>query len=100
MARSYYCTFDPELFWHLSYTFPCLRTSLKVVVVRNYDGGVFQLDMLKYLARTGKRLVRVLQKVEIYLRKGMDPNRMAVANAETEILKAYSKRAKVIVHNV
>ncbi|CAA7022720.1 unnamed protein product [Microthlaspi erraticum] len=98
MARSYYCN-DPKIFWQKSYTFPCLRTSLKVVVVRNFDGGVFQLDMLKYLARTAKGLVRVLQRVEIYLRKGMDPNRMAVATAQAEMLKAFSKRAKVIVHN-
>ncbi|ESQ44631.1 hypothetical protein EUTSA_v10003202mg [Eutrema salsugineum] len=55
--------FDPETYWTYVLSHECLKKTLKVVEVRNFTGGTYQLHILRVLIRWGL----VLEKVDLYL---------------------------------
>lgn len=74
-------------------------------MVKNFGGGSNELNVLKYLIRSGRGqgsgrgVGAVLERVDLYLANGLEEGLRMVALAGAEILQRTSKRVQVLVHN-
>ncbi|KAJ4905202.1 F-box protein [Raphanus sativus] len=65
--------FNPKSYWTYPISHKCLKKTLKVVELRSFTGGTYELVMLKYLIRTGC----VLERVDLYLPVGTSESEKA-----------------------
>lgn len=82
-----------------------MRKTLKVVVVKNFGGGSNELNVLKYLIRSGRAhgsclgVGAALERVDLYVGNGLEEGQRMLARAGAEMLQRTSKRVQVLVHN-
>ncbi|EOA28377.1 hypothetical protein CARUB_v10024582mg [Capsella rubella] len=92
--------FDPDTYWKFRNSHACLKETLKVVKVRDFTGGMYELLMLQFLFRCGL----VLERVELYLPKGLGgiEKRLALAAAQEVgmTFKAASVHLRIFLRNV
>ncbi|EOA32480.1 hypothetical protein CARUB_v10015759mg [Capsella rubella] len=82
-------TKDPKTYWLTSKAYKCLEKTLKVVKVKNFTGGFNELQVLQYLIRTGC----VLERVDLYEAKGLNPNQKSLVMAGVEKAQKNFKKA-------
>ncbi|KAG2325391.1 hypothetical protein Bca4012_039885 [Brassica carinata] len=91
--------FNPKSYWAYPIIHKCLKETLKVVEVRNFTGGTYELVMLRYLIRSG----RVLERVDLYLPVGTSESEKTLVRATMKTLGdegvASSKRLWIRQHD-
>lgn len=91
--------FDPATFWLYGSSHGCLKNTLKVVQVRNFNGDTYVFQVLMFLMRWGL----VMERVDFYLPSGVDDNHKAWARyAATKVrneFAATSDLLQVYLHN-
>lgn len=91
---------DPDTYWRFRITHKCLLKTLKVVEVRNFGGGLYELQVLQYLIRYG----RVLERVDFYLSSELEEGQKILARAAADMIgtrfERGSSRLKIFLHNV
>ncbi|ESQ42978.1 hypothetical protein EUTSA_v10015513mg [Eutrema salsugineum] len=88
---------DPRVYWLYNITYNCMRKTLKTVVVKNFKCGPNELNVLKYLIRSGSGLGSgpVLEKVEIFVSNGLDESQKMYAYEGAEMLQRISEHVQV-----
>ncbi|KAL1213760.1 putative F-box/LRR-repeat protein [Cardamine amara subsp. amara] len=94
-----YAGIDPRTYWMQNISYKCLRKTLKVITVKNFGGGSNELNILRYLIRSGGGC-GVLERVEIYMRNTSKENQRMTTLARAAMLQRTSGRVQVLVHNV
>ncbi|KAL1221322.1 F-box protein [Cardamine amara subsp. amara] len=89
---------DPKTYWRFEINHKCLKGTLKVVELRNFTGGLNELNVLEFLIRCG----RVLERVDLYLPHGMEDSqklkaRVAAVTVSTTF-KTPSKRLSIFLY--
>ncbi|KAF3560046.1 hypothetical protein F2Q69_00014296 [Brassica cretica] len=91
--------FNPKSYWAFPISHKCLKKTLKVVEVRNFSGGTYELIVLRYLIRSG----RVLERVDLYLPVGTSESEKSSVRATMSTLGdegvASSKRLRIRQHD-
>ncbi|VVB06594.1 unnamed protein product [Arabis nemorensis] len=92
--------FDPDKYWTFKITHKCLKSTLKVVEVRSFSGGLRECQVLQYLIRYG----RVLERVDLYLSSEMEEGQKILARAAAHtIVTRFAKgssRLSILLHDV
>ncbi|VVA97212.1 unnamed protein product [Arabis nemorensis] len=90
--------FDPETYWEYPISHRCLKKTLKVVELRNFRGGLYEVYVLQFLIRCGL----VLERVELYLPIGVVESQrtsaFVVAESLWKVTKIASKNLKIYLH--
>ncbi|ESQ43849.1 hypothetical protein EUTSA_v10005956mg [Eutrema salsugineum] len=90
--------FCPKTYWTYVISHKCLKKTLKVVEVRNFTGGAYELQILKFLIRLGL----VLERVDLYLPVGTLEAHKTLARATVRKLcksEASSNRLCIRLHD-
>ncbi|KAF8080907.1 hypothetical protein N665_0915s0007 [Sinapis alba] len=91
--------FNPQSYWAYPISHECLKKTLKVVEVRNFTRGTYELNVLRYLVRSS----RVLERVDLYLPVGTSKREKILAHASMRTLGdegvATSKRLWIRQHD-
>ncbi|CAA7030550.1 unnamed protein product [Microthlaspi erraticum] len=91
--------FDPATFWLYGSSHGCLRNTLKVVEVRNFNGDTYVFQVLMYLMRWGL----VMERLDFYLPSGVDEDHKAWARyAATKVRNEFAASSNVLqvyLHN-
>ncbi|CAH2069933.1 unnamed protein product [Thlaspi arvense] len=90
-ARKNPPSFDPKTYWMKKMRCICLMKTLKVVVVKNFVRGRDDLNVLKFLIRSGA----VLERVELYVPFGVDEDKKRFVDEGAEMLQRSSKHVHV-----
>lgn len=92
--------FDPDKYWTLKITHKCLKSTLKVVEVRSFSGGLRECQVLQYLIRYG----RVLERVDLYLSSELEEGQKILARAAAQMIGTKfakgSSRLTILLHNI
>lgn len=90
---------DPETYWKFQINHRCLKKTLKVVKLRGFSGGLYELCVLRFLIRCG----RVLERVDLYLPTGLVESQRSYAHAAAEIIgttfETASERLRISLRN-
>lgn len=90
---------DPDTYWRFAFNHRCLKKTLKVVELRNFTGGSYEVKVLQFLIRYG----RVLERVDLYLPCGVKESQRLLARAAAEkvgtTFAAASERLRIFFHN-
>ncbi|CAH8323619.1 unnamed protein product [Eruca vesicaria subsp. sativa] len=90
--------FNPKSYWAYPINHKCLKKTLKVVEVRNFSGGGYELVMVRFLMRSG----RVLERVDLYSPVGASVSEKSSAHARMNTLaeeRVASERLCIRLHD-
>ncbi|KFK35407.1 hypothetical protein AALP_AA5G280700 [Arabis alpina] len=92
--------FEPDEYWTVKLSHKCLKSTLKVVEVKNFSGGLRECQVLQYLIRYG----RVLERVDMYLSSELDDGHKILAHTAARMIGTMfvkgSSRVRILLHNV
>ncbi|XP_010431599.1 PREDICTED: F-box protein At3g62230-like [Camelina sativa] len=88
----------PDTYWKFNLNHRCLKKTLKVVELKNFTGGSYELHVLEFLIRFG----RVLERVDLYLPNELEESQKLLASAEAQKVRTFEKASEhlsIILHN-
>ncbi|XP_010474441.1 PREDICTED: F-box protein At3g62230-like [Camelina sativa] len=88
----------PDTYWKCNINHRCLKKTLKVVELKNFTGGLYELHVLEFLIWCG----RVLERVDLYLANGLEQGQKDLASAEAQKIRTFEKASEhlsITIHN-
>lgn len=86
---------EPNKYWVNQNSLECLERTLKVVEVKGFGGGWFELRVVQYLIRYG----RVMERLNLYVDDAQRNSALVAADMVQQLKKASSRLQIIIIHN-